>query len=489
VQGTAFIDVQMGRHPLLEAETAVPLTLAVGKGNSVLITGPNTGGKTVAIKTVGLFVLMAQCGMFPPAVHLRLAPFTSVWADIGDEQSLEQSLSTFSGHIKNIAAALKELEDGALVLLDEVGAGTDPAEGAALAIAILREMAEKGAAILASTHYGELKAFAYNSPGFANAAMEFDSRSLRPTYRLLMGAPGASHALRIAERYGIPAPIVERAREGLGEQAQDLAKMMERLELAQRQARTAQSEADRRSEELRRAEARTARKLAEADEIRRTANAKANEIVEAALREIRLEASRLFEELKRAPHDPKVQDAVRKGLRELDAVGRDFANEFVPKRGRQSTPVEGLRKGDKVRLEGYSHVGTLLEDPDGGQVSVQLGPLKMTVAVNRLERVEKALVTTGARPKSNVRLQKAMSASTEIVLISKRTEEAMQELERFLDDATLAGLPNVRIVHGKGEGILRKATQDLLKKHSGVDTYRDGEPAEGGPGVTIATLK
>lgn len=485
VRGEGFIEIQAGRHPLLEAEKAVPLHISVGKGSSVLITGPNTGGKTVAIKTVGLFVLMAQAGMFPPAVHIRISPFIQVWADIGDEQSLEQSLSTFSGHLKNIAAALKHLQAGALVLLDEVGAGTDPAEGAALAIAILQEMSERGAAILASTHYGELKAFAFNAPGFANAAMEFDPKSLRPTYRLLMGAPGASHALRIAERYGIPEAIVERAREGLGEQAQDLAKMMERLEQAQRQARTAQSEADKRLQELRRQEQRTARKLAEADEIRKTANAKANEVVEAALREIRLEAASLFEELKKAPHDPKVQEKVRRGLRELDSVGRDFANEFAPK-GEAAKGDDSLRKGMTVKMEGFAQVGTLLEDPTGNQVLVQLGPLRMTVPVVQLSRVEKAVI---GKPRRNIQLEKATTAGTEIMLINKRAEDAVRELERFVDTATLAGLPSVRIVHGKGEGILRKVTREFLKDHPGVATYRDGEPAEGGQGVTIASLK
>ncbi len=195
-QGQAWIHIQGGKHPLLDPTNTIPLDLSVGMGSSVLITGPNTGGKTVAIKTVGLFVLMAQAGLMPPALDIKLGPFSQVWADIGDEQSLEQSLSTFSGHIKNIAEALRTLKRGALILLDEAGAGTDPAEGAALAQAILTEMAKRGGAILASTHYGELKAFAYNTEGFQNAAMEFDPKSLRPTYRLIMGAPGASQALR-----------------------------------------------------------------------------------------------------------------------------------------------------------------------------------------------------------------------------------------------------------------------------------------------------
>jgi len=487
VKSNAYLSIQGGRHPLLDPEKAIPLEIVIGKGKSVLITGPNTGGKTVAIKTAGLFILMAQSGMLPPALDVRLGPFSQVWADIGDEQSLQQSLSTFSGHIRNIAEALKGLKDGGLVLLDEIGAGTDPAEGAALAKSILTDMARKGATILASTHYGELKAFAYDTEGFENAAMEFDPKTFRPTYRLIMGAPGASHALRIAERYGIPKLIVEEAREGLGAQAHELAQMMESLEHSQRQARLAQGEADRRSEQLKKAEQKAARKLAEAEEIRVNAHARANEVIEAALREIRIEAARLFEEVKRAPADPRVQQRVRQGLKELDEVGRDFAQEFVPKR---HTPSDGrvVTKGAHVKMDGYSQTGTVLEEPRGGKVSVQVGPLKMSVALTSLQVVDRP-VEAMRKPRPNIQLEKTTNATTEIQLISKRAEEAVRELEPFIDDAILAGLPSVRIVHGKGEGILRKVTQDFLRSHPGISTYRDGEPAEGGAGVTIATFR
>lgn len=483
VPGMAYVAIQGGRHPLLDPEQAVPLDIEVGRGKSVLITGPNTGGKTVSIKCVGLTVLMVQCGLYPPALDVRLAPFTSVWADIGDEQSLEQSLSTFSGHIKNIAEALKRLEDGALVLLDEIGAGTDPAEGAALAKSILSEMSDKGATILASTHYGELKAFAYNVPGFTNAAMEFDPRTLRPTYRLLMGTPGASQALRIAERYGIPTPVVERARESLGDEAQDMAQMLERLESAQRQARLAQSEADRRANDLRKSEATAKRKLEEADEIRRTAHARAQEVVEAALREIRLEAARLFDEVKGAG---KATESARKGLRELDAAGMELARSFAPK-VRRPKNAPAVRKGSMVRLAGHSQVGHVLDDPKEGKVPVQLGSMKMTVPVSNLEPVDKAPQEV-VKARSNIRLQKAINASPELDLRHLRAEEAIRELERYLDDAALAGLDRIRIVHGKGEGVLRSVVQGALKSHRDVSSYRDGEPAEGGAGVTIATL-
>jgi DNA mismatch repair protein MutS2 len=485
VQGH-FIRIELGRHPLLESQKAVPLSLEVGSGRSLLITGPNTGGKTVAIKTVGLFALMAQCGLMLPAASVRFGSFSHVWADIGDEQSMQQSLSTFGGHIKNISEALKGAKPGALVLLDEIGAGTDPAEGAALAKAILNELVARGAIVVASTHYGELKSFAYDTAGFENAAMEFDAKTLRPTFRLILGAPGASHALKIAERYGIPPEVVETARDSLGEQAKEIGTMIERLDQAQRQARIAQGEADRRTAELKRAEARAAQKLAEAEEARQKAYGRANELIEAALREIRLEAQRIFEEVKSAGSDQKALERARKQLRELQEAGSDFAKEFAPKT--KPAEVGSLKKGEPVRIEGYTQVGTLLEDPKEGQAWVQMGILKITVPVVQL-RSAKRVDPEPVKTRANLQLTKTLHAHTEINLIGRRAEEASRSLETFLDDALLAGLPSVRIVHGKGTGALRQVTHDVLKRHHDVAQYRDGEPAEGGAGVTIAVFR
>lgn len=475
------IEVQRGRHPLLDPDAVVPLDLVVTIEKSVLITGPNTGGKTVAIKAIGLFVLMAQCGIPIPAAHAKLAPFTQMWADIGDEQSLEQSLSTFSGHLKNIAEAIKWLKRGALVLLDEVGAGTDPAEGAALAKAILVEIHRKGGVVLASTHYGELKEFAYSHEAFQNAAMEFDSKTLRPTYRLLMGAPGASQALRIAERYGIPKEVVEQAKITLGAEKQDLALMLERLEQAQKLARLAQSEADRRSDELKKAEERAKRKLAEADEIRRTAHDRANETIEGALRELRLQAEELFDQLRKAPEDDRIKERVRKGLKGIQEEGHALSARFAP--STRPGTSHAIAKGMTVKIAGYTLPGAVLDEPKDGKVLVQSGALKIHVPVASLTPVADVGVR---KPKTNVRLQKAMTATSELHLRNMRFEDAEQLLHKFVDDAVLAGLAGVRIVHGKGEGILRKMTQDYLKKNPNVRSFRDGEPAEGGQGVTIA---
>ncbi len=466
-----FIGLQGARHPLLETEKVVPLDIEIGQGAGVLITGPNTGGKTVAMKSVGLAVAMAHSGLFPLALDVRLGPFSGLWADIGDEQSLQQSLSTFSGHLKNIGEALKSVTPGALVLLDELGAGTDPAEGAALAMAVLQRLNMEGCAILASTHYGELKAFAYETPGFTNAAMEFDVKTLRPTYKLLMGAAGASQALRIAERYGIPKDVVEAAREGLGRQAQNVSKMLEELDRSQKLARTAQGEADRRISELRKAEAETSRKLAEAEERRSQARQRGAEAIEDALRMIRLEAATIFETLRQSPTAEGFAKA-KQALADLDQMGHAVADEIGPKRtAKPPADLKSLQKGASVKIDGYTQTGVLLETPNGKSATVQLGAIKMTVPVVKIRPSDEKVVAT-PKARTNLGFSRAQTAQTEIHLRARRYEEAEEELTKFLDEAMLAGLPSVRIVHGKGEGILRKMTREVLRRHKGVGAFQ-----------------
>lgn len=485
----SWIEIEGGRHPMLRKEEAVPLDIHVGRDRPcLLITGPNTGGKTVSIKTVGLFVLMAQSGMMVPARHVRLGPFTQVWADIGDEQSLAQSLSTFSAHLKNIAQAIKELKPGALVLLDEIGAGTDPAEGAALAKAILSHLRDHGARVLASTHYGELKAFAYEAEGFANASMEFDVKTLRPTYRLLMGSPGASHALRIAERYGIPKSVVDAAHEGLGTTQQEVSRMLEELETAQRQARRAQGEADRLAARLRDLESSAESKLDEAKEAKRKANEAARNALQETLRELRLEANRIFDTLKAAA-GPKAAQQAREDFKVLHAMGEEALAAFEVEEPTRTKPAEpvALTKGDSVHIEGYGKVGVLLETPSGKTASVQIGPLKMQVALDKLRPTQPADMPKTSSA-ARMALGRAMASSTEIHLRNMRYEDAQLQLDKFLDDAVLGGLQTVRIVHGKGEGILRKMAHSALKRHKGVKSFREADANEGGQGVTIATL-
>jgi DNA mismatch repair protein MutS2 len=485
LKGTAQIRVEGGRHPLLDPEVVVPLDLEVGKKNSVLITGPNTGGKTVAIKAIGLFVLMAQSGMMVPARQVTLGPFTQIWADIGDEQSLQQSLSTFSGHIKNIAEALKWAKPGALALFDELGAGTDPAEGAALAAAILKKLDAQGVSILASTHYGELKAFALKHESFTNAAMEFDGKTLRPTYRLLMNAIGASHALKIAERYGIKVDVIEDAKTNLGDQHLEISDMMQRLEAAQKQARAAQSEADRRAEELRTTEQRLQKKLKEAEESAKRANLRATEAIESGLRELRLEAADVFEQLKKAPHDPNSQGRARERLANIQTKGEVLNRPFKQPARQAERPAPRLTVGDTVKMSGFAQSGTVLS-LDGKEATVQMGAMRMTVAVHRLEKT--AAPMREAR-QNKLSLAKTLNTSTELHLRHMRAEDAIGLLDKFIDDAVLAGHSQVRIVHGKGEGILRKITGETLGKHAHVREHRLADASDGGDGVTIAVLK
>lgn len=483
------IRLTKARHPLLDAAVAVPLSLSLGDDNdTVLITGPNTGGKTVGIKTVGLAVAMAQAGMMVDAFECKLGCFTQIWADIGDEQSLQQSLSTFSAHIKNIAEALKGLRCGALVLLDEVGAGTDPTEGASLARALLVAFQRGGAKTMASTHYGELKVLATNQPGFVNAAMEFDLKSLRPTYHLLLGTPGSSHALKIAERYGIPPDVVKDATEGLGEQALDVARMIEKLEASQRLAQRAQGEADRLANRLRQVEKEAEERIARADETRRRVREQAAAQLEEVLREIRLETVDVFESVKRDPSQQNL-DKARQRLKAVQEVGQGAVREMRPNPPKTEPRAPAvISPGMTVRVTGFEGKGVILEAPKGRNVLVQMGALKMTVTVDRLTPVENAPAKIKKQGTSH-QLQRAQTVQREVHLRHMRAEDAIETLEKFLDEAILAGAPSVRIVHGKGEGVLRQVTQDVLRQNRAVRSFHLADAQEGGEGVTVAQLQ
>lgn len=472
------------RHPLLDPAKVVPISLDVGFAHrGVLITGPNTGGKTVALKCVGLAMAMAQSGLFIPAVRARIGVASGLFADIGDEQSIEQSLSTFSAHVKNMGDALRHLTPGALVILDELGAGTDPAEGAALAQAVVAAILDAGALLVASTHFGELKAYAYERPDLINASMEFDAKTLRPTYRVRIGTPGASHALKIAERYGMPKSVLESARHHLDRGAVQVAQMLEELEASTKRARAAQSEADRLAAKLRHEEEVAARKLAEADEVRRNAFRRAQDTVDEAVRRLRQEAEAIFESLKANPGDTHAKEEGRRRLRALLDEGSSIARRLDT--APRAVPTHAFQKGDAVRVNGRDAV--VLDASDAERVVVQVGPMKLTVP--------KASVTPAPKPataRSNSAKQSLAGKSTvgtELHLRAMRAEDAAELLERFLDEALLGGAPYVRIVHGKGEGILRKVTHEVLRRHPEVAQFRDGEPSEGGHGVTIAKFK
>lgn len=484
--------IDHGRHPMLDPKIAVPLTIELGgETDGLLITGPNTGGKTVSIKTVGLFVAMCQSGLMPPAQEVRFGVFSQLWADIGDEQSLSQNLSTFSAHIKNISEAIRSLKAGGLVLLDEVGAGTDPSEGAALAKAVLLRIQEAGAKVMASTHYGELKLFAYTVPGFANAAMEFDLKTLSPTYKLLLGAPGASHALSIAERCGIDSRLIESARNQMGTDRRDVSDMLEKLDVAQKRARAAQSEADRLSAKLKRVESETESKLDEAKGRLRTAKQQAAEALEESLRELRLEAMDIFASAKKGGAD---LEEARARMKELMKKGSDVGSSLRPEVQAPIKAVE-LAVGTRVRVTGYNQQAIIIDPPRDGKARVQVGSLKMTFGTHLLtpiaepSQAPKNPYQRASDKATKTQLQKAMYATTEIHLRGYRAEEAIEALSKFIDEALLAGLPSIRIVHGKGEGILRKAVFGFLKGHPGVASMQEAEANEGGQGATIAILK
>lgn len=492
VQGPpGTILLEGAKHPLLEGGTVVPLTIEVSRKKSLIITGPNTGGKTVAIKNVGLAVAMAQSGIFPQARFCKLGPFSGVFADIGDEQSLEQSLSTFSGHIRNLGHALNGAKEFGLVLVDELGAGTDPAEGAALAKAILMAFQAKGCAILASSHFGELKAFAFETEGFANASMEFDVKTLTPTYQLLMGAAGASHAFKIAQKYGLPAELIEMARAELGQGHVEISRLMQELDSAQKRARIAQSQSDKESAELQKKLQEAEATQASLDDLQSNLRTKTMRELEMALRDVRLESERLFDQYRSRLSTQELQ-GMKEGVQQIEAkarrrVGRMKLGDLVTRP--HSTAELNIELGGSVRVRRFNQVGTLIER-NGDHCLVQVGALKMKLEVGELEPTQQVM----GRPKPNLqkselKLSKAMSVSTEVSIRKMRVDQAESVLNKYLDDVVLAGIDRVRIVHGKGEGILRSVTEQILRAHPQVAEFHRADASEGGDGVTIATIK
>lgn len=478
------LKIETLRHPLLPG--AVPLSIEFDKDSTVyLVTGPNTGGKTVALKAIGLCVLMAQSGMMAPARVLEFQPVSQVWADVGDEQSLSQSLSTFSGHVANIAKALQGIQPGALVILDELGAGTDPAEGAGLARAILLDFQRKGAFIAASTHYGELKLLAAEAEGFRNCSMEFDRETLMPTYRLLLDVPGASHAMAVAARYGIPEEVIEAAEQYIGVAELDLSRTIQQLADARAAAEASAAEAESLADRLSELEREAAERARDAKESSRTMRQRASEEIAELLRQIRLEANEVFEAVKKAAGKEEVS-AAKERLQGLLEVGSEFVKETRPEPS--TVRPEGLQAGDRVRVRGQASVGTVAEVGRGGKVTVLVGSFRMTVKDTELERVTEKPSQAMGKPRKNLSLGKAMASSPELHLRHMRAEDAQEKLEKFVDESVLAGFATLRIVHGKGEGVLRKLTHDFLRSSRAVKSFGLASAEEGGDGVTVVRL-
>ncbi|KUP05752.1 recombination and DNA strand exchange inhibitor protein [Bacillus coahuilensis p1.1.43] len=477
------------RHPLLGIEEAVANDIFLGEDfTTIVITGPNTGGKTVTLKTIGICTLLAQAGLPIPALDgSELAVFQSVYADIGDEQSIEQSLSTFSSHMVNIVDILDKVDFQSLVLFDELGAGTDPQEGAALAISILDYVYKRGARVVATTHYPELKAYGYNREGVVNASVEFDVETLRPTYRLLLGVPGRSNAFEISKRLGLSDDVIDYAKAHIGTDSKQVENMIASLEESKRMAEKERMEANellKSADKLHRdLQKQTVEYYEKKDELVDKAKDKAIKIVE--------EAKREAEEIIRELRNLRIQKNAEVKEHELIEAKKRLEDATPTKNMKKTqasrTDSKELRPGDDVKVLSFGQKGVLLEKTGEAEWAVQMGILKMKVETKDIEFVsrKKEKVT---KPLATVK-GKDYHVSLELDLRGERYDHALNRVEKYIDDALLASYPRVSIIHGKGTGALRKGVQEYLKNHRSVKSIRFGEAGEGGTGVTVVEFK
>lgn len=485
-----YIKMQQARHPLIAPDEVVANDIEIGKEyTSIVITGPNTGGKTVTLKMVGLCTLMAQSGLQVPALDgCEMAVFEHVFADIGDEQSIEQNLSTFSSHMTNIVDILNHVDNRTLVLFDELGAGTDPQEGAALAMSILDEVVSRNARVIATTHYPELKAYGYNREQVINASMEFDVQTLQPTYRLLIGVPGRSNAFEISKRLGLDPTIIDRAKSHIGVDSKNVENMIASLEKSKIQAEKEYEEAHEillESERL--------RKQMEAEwnqfETKREAlYKKAEEKAEKAIRKAREEAEIIVSEIRKMKTDAQLKEhewiEARKMLEE--AQPKLSSKPDGKKESKASNEV--LSPGDEIKLLTLNQNGSVLEKISDSEYLVQVGIMKVKVKRSDLQLIGKPKQTTYQKPLATVKGSN-YHVPLELDLRGERFEDALLKLEKYIDDATLAGYPKVSIIHGKGTGALRKGVQDFVKNHPSIASTRPGAAGEGGSGVTVIEFR
>lgn len=494
-----YINIRKGRHPLLPKKSVVPIDIHLGKDFDLLIiTGPNTGGKTVSLKTVGLFTLMGQAGLHIPALdRSELSIFTEVYADIGDEQSIEQSLSTFSSHMKSIVHILANADENSLCLFDELGAGTDPTEGAALAIAILNHLHDRGIRTMATTHYSELKIYALSTSFVENACCEFSVETLQPTYRLLIGIPGKSNAFAISSKLGLSDEIIAAAKEQISKEDESFEDVIADLEQSRITIEKEQKEIEEYKERIRTLQEQLKAKNEKIDKakdkILREANEKAREILQEA-KEVADETIRDFNKLD-AGTDIKALEKKRQKVRDKIAEKNDKlalkTNTNTPKQ--KTLDPAKLKKGDSVKVISMGLKGTVSTLPDSkGNLFVQCGIMRTSVNIRDLAYAEEVTITTPTLQRTGsgkIKMSKSMSVSTEINLLGKTVDEAISALDKYLDDAYLAHLPSVRVVHGKGTGALRSAVHGHLKRLKYVKEFRLGEYGEGDAGVTIVTFK
>ncbi len=488
------IELRRARHPLLNPETVVPIDVDPPEGTrAIVITGPNTGGKTVSLKTVGLLALMAQSGLHIPAQSGSALPcFRAVYADIGDEQSIEQSLSTFSGHIANIIRILKEIDARSLTILDELGAGTDPQEGAALARAILAHLLEVGATTLVATHYPELKAFAHNAEGVVNASLEFDVQTLRPTYKFAIGLPGRSNALLIAQKLGLPRSIIEAAKAEINpldlradKLLDDIRKERNRTSREREKLEKSRAKLEEQSRELQ-------KRLDHIEDERRETLAKARAEGELEVAVLKKNIESLKARLKKAAQPLQAIQAVEKKMEEMAEKAEAPVERQNPSAGGQEAAGGEFRLGEKALVTSLNAEGVIIALSEA-EAEVQIGTLRARAKLSDLRKrqtVEEKSAKPQAAPASSASFRPvSASPGMEVDLRGLMADDALDKLERYLEQAYLAGLPFVRIIHGKGTGRLRQAVREALRGHEYVRSFEEGGDKEGGEGVTVAKLK
>lgn len=499
INDKGILDIKQGRHPLIEAKKVVPINVAVGgRYRSLVVTGPNTGGKTVTLKTVGLLALMAQSGLHIPASGRSQMPiYTQVFADIGDEQSIEQSLSTFSSHMKNIVRIVEEADGSSLVLIDELGAGTDPTEGAALAISILERLYQKGATILATTHYNEIKKYALSTEGVENASMEFDVETLSPTYKLSIGIPGKSNAFEISKKLGLSEDLIDRAGQLIERKDIEFEDVISTIEADKKRAEEERDEAIRINLEMKKKQEEIEKQMADLKKKKEKILADAREEAREMLREARETASEVQKELKALSkvnslgERNKRFDQSRKKLKEKEDR---YAEKIIKQVNSNPVKASQLKVGDRVKVLSLDQNGEIMTLPDAdGNLQVKIGIMKANLNVDDL-----MLIVDGTQkkkvPKSSSQYGALYKAKAQHVSITyncqgQNLEDAMMNVEKYLDDAYVAGLEEVTIIHGRGEGILSSGLRNMMKKQKHVASFRKGNYNEGGDGVTVVKLK
>ena len=495
-----YINIKKGRHPLIDPHKVVPIDIYLGKNfNLLIITGPNTGGKTVSLKTVGLLTLMAQSGLHIPALdHSELAVFDNVFADIGDEQSIEQSLSTFSSHMTNTVSILKEADAHSLILFDEIGAGTDPTEGAALAISILNDLHKRGITTMATTHYSEIKVYALTTDGVENACCEFDVESLRPTYRLLIGIPGKSNAFAISKKLGLPDYIIKDASARMDADDVQFEDLLSDLEHSRITIEKERAEINAYKQEIQQLKDELKTKSDRLDERRDKILRKANEEAAAILKDAKEYADQTIKTMNKHGMTVKELEKQRSAIRDkMNKRQEKLSVQAAKPKAHKAHDISEFKVGTHVRVLSMNLIGTVTAPPSPkGEITVQMGSLSTKTKINNLEILvgykdpeEAKKAPKGAGGSGKIKMSKAASISHEINLLGLTVDEAVAKLDKYLDDAYISRIPQVRIVHGKGTGALRNGVTAYLRSVPYIKSFRLGEIGEGDTGVTIVDFK